>query len=182
MKLVTVDQMRRIEAASDAQGHSYAAMMERAGSAVARVIQSRLDVHAQRILILVGPGNNGGDGLVAARHLHDEGAAIGVFMLKPRNDEHIAALREREVTITLWSDDRLHEWLNSCTVIVDALLGTGTARPIEGELAQLLITVKEAVSARRSAGSDLVDPTNVFGVEASAGMTPQPLSKPAEAS
>ncbi len=38
MKIVTVDQMRRIEAAADAQGHSYAAMMERAGSAVARVV------------------------------------------------------------------------------------------------------------------------------------------------
>ena len=74
MKLVTVDQMRRIEAASDALGHTYAAMMERAGSAVARVIQARLDVRGRRILVLVGPGNNGGDGLVAARHLHDAGA------------------------------------------------------------------------------------------------------------
>jgi ADP-dependent NAD(P)H-hydrate dehydratase / NAD(P)H-hydrate epimerase len=158
MKLVTVDQMRRIEAASDAQGHSYAAMMERAGLAVARVVQSRLDVRGQRILVLVGPGNNGGDGLVAARHLHDAGAKIGVFVLKPREDAHSAALRERGVMITTWSDDRLHEWLDSCVVIIDALLGTGTARPIEGDLAQLLITVKQAVSARRSAVPDLVDP------------------------
>jgi NAD(P)H-hydrate epimerase len=158
MKLVTVDQMRRIEAASDAQGHTYAAMMERAGSAVARVIQSRLDVRGQQILILVGPGNNGGDGLVAARHLHDAGAKIGVFVLKPREDEHSAALRERDVNITLWSDSSLNDWLDSCAVIVDGLLGTGTARPIEGDLAQLLITVKQAVSARRSAVPDLVDP------------------------
>ena len=47
--------------------------------------------------------------------------------------------------ITLWSDNGLREWLDSCAVIVDALLGTGTARPIEGDLAQLLITVKQAV-------------------------------------
>ena len=135
MKLVTVDQMRRIEAASDAQGHTYAAMMERAGSAVARVIQTRLDVRGQRILVLVGPGNNGGDGLVAARHLHDAGAEIGVFVLKPREDEHMAALRERGVDVTIWPDDSLREWLDSCVVIVDALLGTGTARPIGGDLA-----------------------------------------------
>lgn len=158
MKLVTVDQMRRIEAASDAQGHAYAAMMERAGLAVARVIHSRLDVHGQRIVVLVGPGNNGGDGLVAARHLQDAGAAIGVFMLKPREDEHVAALRERGADITIWTDHRLSEWLDSCAVIVDALLGTGAARSIEGDLAQLLITVKQAVSARRSAAPDLIDP------------------------
>lgn len=158
MKLVTVEQMRSIEAASDAQGHTYAAMMERAGSAVARVIQTRSDIHAQRILILVGPGNNGGDGLVAARHLHDAGAEIGVFVLKPREDEHTATLRERGVLIALWPDERLREWLASCAVIVDALLGTGAARSIEGDLAQLLIAVQQAVSVRRSAAPDLVDP------------------------
>jgi NAD(P)H-hydrate epimerase len=158
MKLVTVDQMRRIEAASDAQGHTYAAMMERAGSAVARVIQAGPEVRGQRILVLVGPGNNGGDGLVAARHVRDAGAEVGVFLLKPRDDEHVAALRERGVGIALWSDNSLQEWLDSCAVIVDALLGTGTARPIGGDLANLLIEIQHAVSARRSAVPDLVDP------------------------
>lgn len=158
MKLVTVDQMRRIEAASDAQGHTYAAMMERAGSAVARVIQARLDVRGLSILVLVGPGNNGGDGLVAARHLHDAGAEVGVFMLKSRDDEHVAAVHGRGVVILPCTDHSLGEWLNSCAVIVDALLGTGTARPIEGDLAQLLITVKQVASARRSAVPDLLDP------------------------
>jgi NAD(P)H-hydrate epimerase len=137
--------MRRIEAASDAQGHTYAAMMERAGSAVARVIQAGSEVRGQRILVLVGPGNNGGDGLVAARHVRDAGAEVGVFLLKPRDDEHVAALRERGVGIALWSDNSLQEWLDSCAVIVDALLGTGTARPIEGDLANLLIAVRRGV-------------------------------------
>ncbi len=160
MKLVTIDQMRRIEAASDAQGHTYAQMMERAGRAVARVIQTRLDVRDKRILVLVGPGNNGGDGLVAARHLHDAGAAIRVSMLKPREDEHVAALLACDVPTVGWAgpDDRLRPWLADCDVIVDALLGTGTARPISGDLAELLIAVKQAVSARRSAVPDLVDP------------------------
>lgn len=162
MKLVTVDQMRHIEAASDAQGHTYALMMERAGSAVARVIQTRLDVRGQRILMLVGPGNNGGDGLVAARHLQDAGAEIGVYLLKPREDEHIAALRERQVFIATLSDDRglriLHLWLSNCAVIVDALLGTGTARPISGDLAKLLNTATAEVTARRAVVSDLINP------------------------
>ncbi len=157
MKLVTVDEMRRIEAASDAQGHTYAQMMELAGSAVARVIQNQLDVRSRRIVVLVGPGNNGGDGLVAARHLHDAGALVIVCTLKPRVDEHITALRERGVTI-IEPDDRLLPPLAGCEVIIDALLGTGTARPISGDLASLLLAVKQMISARRSAMPELVDP------------------------
>jgi len=160
MKLVTVDQMRRIEAASDAQGHTYAVMMERAGSAVARVIQTRLDIRGQRILVLAGPGNNGGDGLVAARHLHDAGAKVGVFVLKPRDDAdaHTAALCERGIDIKVWSDDGLHDWLSSGAVIVDALLARARRDRLAAISRPCLIAVKQAVSARRSAAPDLIDP------------------------
>lgn len=71
MKVVTVEKMRRIEAASDAAGHSYSAMMEQAGRAVAEAILTRREVRSRRVLVLVGPGNNGGDGLVAARYLNE---------------------------------------------------------------------------------------------------------------
>jgi NAD(P)H-hydrate epimerase len=98
-------------------------------------------VRGLAILVLVGPGNNGGDGLVAARHLHDAGALVVVWMLKPREDGHINALRERGVMI-IEPDDRLRPWLAGSEVIVDALLGTGTARPIGGDLAHLLDNVK----------------------------------------
>ncbi|CAG0935664.1 Bifunctional NAD(P)H-hydrate repair enzyme Nnr [Thermoflexales bacterium] len=162
MKLVTVDQMRRIEAAADAQGQTYAAMMERAGSAVARVIQSRLDVRGQRVLVLVGPGNNGGDGLVAARHLHDAGAEVGVYLLKAREDEHLHALQERGTSLAVLPTDQglkvLRQWSNQCTVLVDALLGTGASRSIGNALGVLLATVREEVQARRSGVSDLIDP------------------------
>jgi ADP-dependent NAD(P)H-hydrate dehydratase / NAD(P)H-hydrate epimerase len=155
MKLVTVDQMRSIETAADASGHSFAQMMELAGSAVARVIQDRLDVRGKRILLLIGPGNNGGDGLVAARVLKDAGADIGVYLLKGRDDELIKTLRERSVLIAALPDDRglrfLHLWLSNCDLIIDALLGTGSARPISGDLAKLLNPVNAEVATRRAA-------------------------------
>ncbi len=157
MKIVTVDQMRRIEAAADAQGHSYAAMMERAGGAVARVIQSRLDLRGQCVLILVGPGNNGGDGLVAARHLHDAGAHVRVYLLKPREDEHLAALRTRQVPIIAPHALEISH-LRHCDVIVDALLGTGASRPITGDLAKVLTLVSNSVTERRNAAPDLINP------------------------
>jgi hydroxyethylthiazole kinase-like uncharacterized protein yjeF len=176
MKLLTVDQMRSIETAADASGHSFAQMMELAGSASARVIQERLislnlarvsgsSDHSQiqpsqglsdkRILFLIGPGNNGGDGLVAARVLKDAGADIGVYLLKARDDELIKTLRERNVFIATLPDDRglrfLHLWLSNCDLIVDALLGTGSARSISGDLAKLLNAVNAEVAARRTA-------------------------------
>lgn len=158
MKLVSVDQMRRIEAASNAQGHTYTQMMERAGQAVAQTIQGRLDVRGKMILVLAGPGNNGGDGLVAARHLYDAGARIRVCVLKPREDEHSAALRDRGVNIATGPDDRFRQWLAESDVIVDALLGTGAARPIGGDLADVLNGVKATLSARRQTAPDLVNP------------------------
>ncbi len=155
MKLLTVDQMRSIETAADASSHSFAKMMELAGNAVARVIQDRLAVRGKRILLLIGPGNNGGDGLVAARVLKDVGADIGVYLLKPRDDELIGALRDRNVFSATLPDDRglrfLHLWLSNCDLIVDALLGTGTARSISGDLAKLLNAVNAEVAARRVA-------------------------------
>ncbi|MBP7689168.1 MAG: NAD(P)H-hydrate epimerase, partial [Thermoflexales bacterium] len=170
MKIVTVDQMRRIEAAADALGHSYAVMMERAGCAVARVVLAQqvnrstsqpvdqLPVpQALRVLILVGPGNNGGDGLVAARHLHDAGAAVSVYLLKSRDDEHIAALRERAVPIIAPNALEISH-LRHCDVIVDALLGTGASRSITGDLAKVLTLVSKAVSERRNTAPDLINP------------------------
>jgi NAD(P)H-hydrate repair Nnr-like enzyme with NAD(P)H-hydrate epimerase domain len=59
MKALTVAQMRQAEAAADAAGHTYARMMERAGQAVAADIMRRMPVQGRRILVLVGPGNNG---------------------------------------------------------------------------------------------------------------------------
>jgi ADP-dependent NAD(P)H-hydrate dehydratase / NAD(P)H-hydrate epimerase len=183
MKIVSVAEMRSIEAASDAQGHTYALMMDRAGSAVARVITTRLALPGNKILILVGPGNNGGDGLVAARYLHDAGAHVGVYLFKSRADEHTLALEDRKVECI--TADQLSAWLNACDVIVDALLGTGTARPISGDLAELLIIVKRAAAARRSAAPDLIDPAwpwSLRGVEASAGFNSDATLTPAKAS
>jgi hypothetical protein len=87
MKLVTVEQMRRIEQASDAAGHTYAAMMERAGTAVAAAIEARVAVKNRRVLVLVGPGNNGGDGLVAARALREAEAEVSCYLYRDRPDD-----------------------------------------------------------------------------------------------
>ena len=85
MKLVTADQMRRLEQACIPLGVSLDDLMERAGLEVARCARSLLGGAAgRRIVVLVGPGNNGADGFVAARHLQRWGAEVTAHVLGRR--------------------------------------------------------------------------------------------------
>lgn len=159
MKIVTVDEMRSIEAAADAAGHSYAAMMERAGRAVADAIAARRKVENRRILVLVGPGNNGGDGLVAARYLADAGAHVICYLLRPRDpaeDENFRLVQDLGLTVALAGDDeeeeekwhKLQRLAREADVVVDALLGTGTRLPLRGALAEILDLVRSTLATR----------------------------------
>ena len=157
MKVVTTDEMRRIEKAADAGGLSFATMMENAGRAVAEACQRdrRMGPGDRRILVLVGPGNNGGDGLVAARHLHDAGAQVKLYIGQRglEDDDHYALTQERGMATTRAEDDpnlkSLRKLLREAEVIIDALLGTGVSRPIEGPLKDVLEIAKEEVEKRR---------------------------------
>ena len=157
MKIVTVDQMREIEAESDAGGLSYARMMENAGRSAAEAIIERLDVADRRVLILVGPGNNGGDGLVVGRHLTEAGASVVCYLLKrrdPDEDDPFRRVKERGAHLMLADDDEEWQKLAHCAeqadVIVDALLGTGTHLPLRGKLAEMVEVVKEAIDRRQN--------------------------------
>ncbi len=157
MKLVNADQMRALEQRADKSGNTYAMMMERAGRAVADAIAARLGTHEKRVLVLVGPGNNGGDGLVCARHLHDAGARVSLYVWKRAEDaadENFKLCRERKIAMIRAEDDTqletLKQLVRESDIIVDALLGTGVTRPIEGLLKDLLQAVKGAIGASHS--------------------------------
>lgn len=163
MKLVSVAQMKSIEAASDAAGHSYAAMMDRAGAAVAQAIQQRVSVKGRRVLILVGPGNNGGDGLVAALHLRMAGAEVACCLLQTRDDARAAAAREAGAFIAALPDDRgqrvLRRFSLGADVVVDALFGTGARLPLPADAQKLLNTVRGEIQARRAGVNAMNAPT-----------------------
>jgi len=175
MKIVTVEEMRQIEADADAGGHSYADMMEQAGTAIALAIAARRTVRNQRILLLIGPGNNGGDGLVAARHLAKMGASVACYLLKPRDpakDENLRLVQELAVAIVSADKDKdwrkLRHLLQKTHILVDALLGTGTRLPIKGRMAELLGAVGRYLatgsrSLTRSPLTSLAVPTPVDG-------------------
>ncbi|MDP2662223.1 MAG: NAD(P)H-hydrate epimerase, partial [Dehalococcoidia bacterium] len=150
MKVVTAEQMRAIEGRAVELGVTVPMLMENAGLAVAQETQRWLgEVKGKAVLVLVGPGNNGGDGLVASRHLHDWDAQVQVYIFGRHieEDPNLNQLAERKVPwIHLKNDadlSRLREMLTQAEVVIDALLGTGKGRPIEDFLAGILDALKE---------------------------------------
>ena len=143
MKLLTAAEMRELEERAEAAGVSTDTLMENAGLAVAQEIWMQLgSLEDRRIAVLVGPGNNGGDGLVAARHLFEWGAQVRVYALRERSDAQWKQTLDMGVPCgTVEEDDNyeaLEALLSGAEAIVDALLGTGSSRPIEGDLAEIM--------------------------------------------
>lgn len=143
MKLLTSAEMRELEERAEAAGVSTATLMENAGLAVAQEIWMQLgSLEDRRIAVLVGPGNNGGDGLVAARHLFEWGAQVRVYALRERSDEQWTQTVELGVPCGSVAEDdgfeALDALLSGAEAIVDALLGTGSSRAIEGDLAGIM--------------------------------------------
>ncbi len=136
MKISTVEQMRAMDqAAIRTYGIDEALLMENAGGAAARVWLHEMDGSSRNVLILCGGGNNGGDGLVVARHLHAAGASVRVRVYG--NPERYAGAAKLNWSIAqnlgidisvLGEIGGLGEDLAWAGGVVDALLGTGITR------------------------------------------------------
>ncbi|WP_428030539.1 NAD(P)H-hydrate dehydratase [Ancylobacter sp.] len=142
MELLTPAEMTRADALTIAAGVPGAVLMERAGEAVARAA-ARVTIAGGRLLVLCGPGNNGGDGFVAARLLAAAGYRVRLARLGGRD-----ALRgDAALMAGRWSGavEGIDASLEGVDLIIDALFGAGLARDLDGA-AQALV---ERVNAAR---------------------------------
>lgn len=132
-EIITVDEMRAIDEASAAAGVPTRTLMENAGRAVAEAIVRRFP--QQPTAVLCGPGNNGGDGWVAARALREMGWPVWVETLAPREtltgDAADAAQAFGGDVYALGEDNPMAD------LFVDALFGAGLSRPLQGDVARL---------------------------------------------
>jgi ADP-dependent NAD(P)H-hydrate dehydratase / NAD(P)H-hydrate epimerase len=140
--LLTPDEMGRADAMAIAAGISGERLMEAAGGAVAAVIAARWS--PRPVAVLCGPGNNGGDGFVAARHLAKAGWPVRLFLLGSRDALKGGAAHHAG----LWRG--AVEPLPAAVpadigVVVDAVFGAGLARPVDGIARELL----ESLAPRR---------------------------------
>jgi len=158
MKILTAAEMKEVDRlTTERAGIRSAVLMEHAGGSVAEFIRQRFsNLERQRIFVLCGKGNNGGDGMVAALELLGMGATPEVILFADPND----VKGDASDNLRRWENasGELHvvrsaaEWkkweskINECDILVDALLGTGTRWAVEG----LLRDVIERVNQRNS--------------------------------
>jgi NAD(P)H-hydrate epimerase len=140
MKIVTAAEMRAIDrATSERFGVPSLTLMENAGSAVAEYVLAH-HPDAQKILVCCGKGNNGGDGFVAARKLHEAGKTVQVILLADRVDLHgdaaamFVKLPEPPIVVHSSEDlkDKRVQLALAADLYLDAILGTGFKPPVTG--------------------------------------------------
>ncbi len=144
-RIVSVSQMRAIEAEADHNGYTYSQMMEVAGRGVAlHINRTYLSVMPRIVMAIVGSGNNGGDALVALSALLRDGWQARAYLARPRpfEDPLIQRLLDAGGELAEAASDQGYEqldaWLMTSTVLVDGLLGTGAHLPLSSDMAALL--------------------------------------------
>jgi NAD(P)H-hydrate epimerase len=154
--LLDVRRMGEADRVTVASGKTVNELMENAGKAVAQAIEKRWSVRP--VIVLCGPGNNGGDGFVAARHLSSTGWPVRVALLGSR-DQLIGAARENA---DLWRGKielLTPIALDGAELVVDAIFGAGLSRALEGSALETL-----AVASNRKLTIIAIDvPSGLMG-------------------
>lgn len=148
-RILTAAQMRAADAcAIDKLGVPGVALMENAGRHVAQAVARHVDdglVGGGQIAILIGAGNNGGDGSVAARHLAAWGLQPALYLTcepdRPRGDARVMLDAARAAGVPISNVAALPE---RPAIVVDGLLGTGLEGEVRGAVAQAIAWINAA--------------------------------------
>ena len=141
-ELLTTTEMREADARTIAQGVTGYELMRRAGRGIADAAASMVGPGAS-VAVLCGPGNNGGDGFVAARELAGRGFAVKVHLLgNPEGLRGDALLAARDWTGPVQPLSALEA--EEAGLVIDALFGAGLARNVDGEAARAVEAVNAA--------------------------------------
>ena len=161
MKVLTAVQMREVDRlTAERHGIPTLQLMENAGAAIAAFLREKFSGLArQKIVVLCGKGNNGGDGMVVARLLKESGCSPQVILFSQpgavEGDAAINLKRWQDASGALQIVTNAAEWsaartaIDTADLIVDALLGTGLRGPVEGLLASAIADTNAAARASR---------------------------------
>ncbi len=150
MKVVTASEMKSLDrAATQEFGIPSLLLMENAGRGIVDQMEQALGpMRGKRVVVFSGSGNNGGDGLVAARHLTMRGAHVAVFLLAP--PRKVAG--DAAISLAIWQKmgGRIQYDLADAaslireSIIVDALLGTGLSHPVSSVYAEAIALINRS--------------------------------------
>lgn len=144
------------EQAAMQAGTSQRELMERAGTILFRELDgfsSQSALADGPFLFLVGPGNNGGDGLICAKKLLAKGHVVRIYVWRRSMAEdqicrNLSSLGDCAAVDSDFNYQLLRKWVADSRWVIDCLLGTGVNRPISGQLARLLAIVNEGLTQR----------------------------------
>jgi hydroxyethylthiazole kinase-like uncharacterized protein yjeF len=177
--VLTAAETRALDRETEARGTSIEALMERAGFAVARAaVRAAGGAYGRRAVVVCGKGNNGGDGLVAARILAGEGMGVDVALLAAPEDlqgpaaANLARLGEVALRARAFEEPWFHRALARAHVTVDAIFGTGFRGAPDGPHAA-------AIEALNEAGIPVVAVDIPSGVEGDTGVVQGPAVRAA---
>lgn len=167
LPLVSAEQMRALDSDTIQRlGIPGAVLMENAGRGVMSELwalhsQGVLDLYSHQVVVVAGPGNNGGDGLVIARYLHNHGVAVRICLCaereRVRGDSllHLQAAESCGATVVAYPGEggagqvaALLQRLGRRDVIVDALLGTGLSKPASGPLRLVIEAINRSPAVK----------------------------------
>jgi len=187
MKILTAAQMQRVDLLTTQQfGVPSLTLMENAGRAVVDFLAERFaPLDSQRVAIVCGRGNNGGDGLVVARLLRDRGMTPRIVLLADpssvkgdaaHNLERLASQCAPDIASNIETWRALKGSLEDATLLVDAILGTGLSRPVEDFLANVIRDLNSTFPPSRIVAIDLpsgigADSGELMGDSVCAGAT-----------
>jgi ADP-dependent NAD(P)H-hydrate dehydratase / NAD(P)H-hydrate epimerase len=157
MQIVSVAEMRELEIRAEREyGLTSHILMENAGKSAADILAAHINrpraLTELEFLLLVGPGNNGGDGLVMARYLEKWGGSVSLYRWKEQSlTIHGEDVPEKDIPA------KLDETLQRVRYVLDALLGTGVSRPLPESMRSLLGRVRLEREKRDSVSVVAVD-------------------------
>jgi NAD(P)H-hydrate epimerase len=155
MKLVSISEMHSIEQEADANGLTYDMMMENAGHNLSREVMqlayAQDDEEDLQVLGFVGPGNNGGDTLVALTHLAEKGWKARAYLIKRKasGDPLVKRLEGADGEVYHAEKDteyqQLTAFLETADVVLDGVLGTGFKLPMKPDIGKVLGKIRNVL-------------------------------------
>ncbi len=141
-------QVRQMEAAAIAAGTAGYTLMQRAGAAAFGALRQRWPL-ARSVVVVAGPGNNGGDGLVLARLARQAGLSVVVLLVAESGALHAEAKQAHDELLAAGQTTQPFdaEVLSRADVVVDALLGIGVRAPLREEWRQVIAAINASQRA-----------------------------------
>ena len=168
MKILSADQMREVDRAAMEAGIPGLILMENAGCRVTEFLERMFaPLTSQRIVVVCGKGNNGGDGLVIARQLWTRFRPASLHEFRGDAATNWKTLQ----ALGIPAERQVMPEMRPATLVVDALLGTGLEGPAEGRALELIREINSAFPLARIVSVDVPSGLHLAGESVRAGYT-----------